>query len=77
MQPGDVIAFQGLSAHDAGGKQRDDVRRRGYTVRYTGDEAWYDARVGTSEALLSDELEDGDPISGTLYPLLWERGATQ
>lgn len=77
MQPGDVIAFHGLSVHGAGGNHRDDLRRRGYTVRYTGDEAWYDARVGTSGALLSDELADGDPIGGTLYPLLWERGATQ
>ena len=73
MEPGDVVAFHGMSVHGAGGNQRDDVRRRGYTVRYTGDDAWYDTRAGTSGALLSEELNDGDPIGGTNYPLIWRR----
>ena len=36
MEPGDVIAFHAMTVHGAGGNLRDDVRRRGYTVRYTG-----------------------------------------
>ena len=62
-----------MSVHGAGGNQRDDLRRRGYTVRYTGDDAWYDTRSGTSGALLSEELNDGDPIGGASYPLIWSR----
>ena len=73
MEPGDVVAFHGMSVHGAGGNQRDDLRRRGYTVRYTGDDAWYDTRSGTSGALLSEELNDGDPIGGASYPLIWSR----
>ena len=73
MEPGDVVAFHGLTVHGAGGNQRDDIRRRGYTVRYTGDDARYDTRPGTASALLMDELQDGDAMDGSVYPLVCER----
>ena len=71
MSPGDVIAFHGMTVHGAGGNQRDDLRRRGYTVRYTGQNAWYDTRPGTAEPLISPDLKDGDPISNDLFPVVW------
>ena len=73
MEPGDVIAFHGMAVHGAGGNQRDDIRRRGYTVRYTGDDAWFDTRSGTSKPLWSPNLKDGDPMDDEMYPLIWTR----
>ena len=75
MEPGDVIAFHALAVHGAGGNMRDDVRRRGYTVRYTGDDARFDPRPGTAKALWTDELADGDPMDCNLYPVVWRREA--
>ena len=52
------------------------LRRRGYTVRYgTGDDARYDTRPGTAKPLLTDALEDGDPMDCELYPVVWRHGA--
>ena len=73
MAPGDVIAFHGMTVHGAGGNQRDDLRRRGYTVRYTGRDAWYDTRPGTAEPLVSPDLKDGDPMSNDLFPVVWSQ----
>ena len=75
MEPGDVIAFHAMTVHGAGGNLRDDVRRRGYTVRYTGDDARYDTRPGTAIPLLTDELRDGDPMDSALYPVVWRQDA--
>ena len=75
MEPGDVIAFHALAVHGAGGNLRADVRRRGYTVRYTGDDARFDPRPGTAKALWAEDLRDGDPMDGDLYPVVWRREA--
>ncbi|MDH4147992.1 MAG: phytanoyl-CoA dioxygenase family protein [Acidimicrobiia bacterium] len=48
MEPGDVLAFHSLTVHGAGGNQRADRRRRGYTVRYAGADVRYDVRPGTT-----------------------------
>ncbi len=71
MEPGDVIAFHALAVHGAGGNLRDDVRRRGYTVRYTGDDARFDPRPGTAKALWADGLKEGDRMDCDLYPVVW------
>jgi len=68
VEPGDVYVFQGLTLHSSGGNLRKDRRRRGYTVRYTGDDAFYDPRIGSAKVLVTDELKEGDPMSGSLYP---------
>ena len=51
LEPGDVYVFHGLTVHGAGGNHREDVRRRGYAVRYTGGDVRYDTRPGTNEHL--------------------------
>ena len=71
MDPGDVIAFHGMTVHGAGGNYRDDIRRRGYTVRYTGADAWYDPRPGTAQPLVSPDLKNGDPMNNDLFPVVW------
>ena len=68
----DIDAFD---EDGAGGNLRRDVRRRGYTVRYTGDDARYDTRPGTAKPLTTDALCDGDPMDCELYPVVWRQEA--
>lgn len=71
LEPGDVYAFHAMTVHGAGGNQRTDVRRRGYTVRYTGDDAVYDTRVGTNKNLRSADHDDGDQLDSARFPIVW------
>ena len=52
------------------GNSLQDRRRRGYSVRYTGDDVVYDARTGTSKPLLCDTLSNGDPLDSERYPVV-------
>lgn len=70
LEPGDVYAFHAMTVHGAGGNNRNDVRRRGYTIRYTGDDAVYDERIGTNENLRTDQLRDGDPLDSNRFPVV-------
>lgn len=76
LEPGDVYAFHAMTVHGAGGNLRDDVRRRGYTVRYTGDDAEYDSRIGTNKNLRSTEHDDGDPLDSARFPVAAGRAPT-
>ena len=73
LQPGDAYVFHALTVHGAGGNLRGDVRRRGYTVRYTGDDIRYDTRPGTNEHLRGGGYADGDRLRAPLYPEVWPR----
>ncbi len=73
VEPGDVIAFHGLTVHGAGGNRSADRRRRGYAVRYIGDDVRYDPRIGTSKLLWKDSEQAGAPLSERLYPVVWQQ----
>lgn len=68
MNPGDLLAFHALTVHGAGGNLRADRRRRGYTVRYAGEDVTYDPRPGTNPALNRTDHEAGIPLDTTIYP---------
>jgi len=70
LNPGDVYVFHAMTVHGSGGNLLHDRRRRGYTVRYTGDDVVYDQRIGTSPPLHCDALSDGDPLDCDRYPLI-------
>lgn len=70
LEPGDCYVFSGMTVHGAGGNTDQTMRRRGYTVRYTGEDVRYDARVGTSLPLHDPTLQRGDKLDGELFPLL-------
>ncbi len=70
LAPGDVYAFHGLVLHGAGGNHSETVRRRGYTVRYTGDDVTYSARPGTNKNLRNGLLTEGDSLDSNQYPVV-------
>ncbi|MDE0846982.1 MAG: phytanoyl-CoA dioxygenase family protein [Acidimicrobiales bacterium] len=72
LNPGDVYAFHAMAVHGAGGNNRSSVRRRGYTVRYTGDDAVYDDRTGTNLNLRSHSHQDGSLLDSARFPVVWE-----
>ena len=70
LEPGDVYVFHAMTVHGAGGNNLTNGRRRGYTVRYTGDNVVYDVRAGLSQPLLCDELHPGGPLDSKRYPVV-------
>ena len=71
VQPGDVYVFSGMIVHGALGNSTAQHRRRGYTVRYVGDDVRYDPRPGASEPLYTDDLNAGDRLDCPQFPLLY------
>jgi len=74
LEPGDVYLFHAMTVHGAGGNAMENRRRRGYTIRYTGDDVVYDARPGVSQPLLCDTLTSGQSIDSQRYPVITPRG---
>lgn len=70
LEPGDVYLFHAMTVHGAGGNRASDRRRRGYTVRYTGDDVVYDVRPGLSQPLVCEELVPGGPLDSERYPVV-------
>jgi ectoine hydroxylase-related dioxygenase (phytanoyl-CoA dioxygenase family) len=79
LEPGDVVAFNMLTLHAAGGSRN---RRRAFSVRLVGDDVRLAARPHptsphpTSPPFpeLEGVLGHGDPLDHPLFPLLWPRG---
>lgn len=70
LAPGDVYVFHAMTVHGAGGNRSRERARRGYTVRYIGDDVTYDPRVGVSQPLLCDALRPGGPMDCVQYPVV-------
>jgi ectoine hydroxylase-related dioxygenase (phytanoyl-CoA dioxygenase family) len=75
MEPGDVVAFTSWTFHGASGNSRSDRRRRGYSVRYTGDDVRYAPDQFTVASTLNPELKPGDELDSSLFPVVWRDGA--
>jgi len=71
VEPGDVYVFSAMTVHGAPGNATADRRRRGYTVRYCGDDVFYDPRVGISAPVLVDGLAKGDRLDSDQCPLVY------
>lgn len=71
LAPGDAYVFHALTVHGADGNRRADQRRRGYTVRYTGDDIRYDTRPGPNANFQSETYADGDALKAPLHPVVW------
>ena len=71
LEPGDVYVFHGMTVHGSPGNIRKDRRRRGYAVRYVGDDVTYDPRKGVSQPILNELLEAGDSMTSEQNPLVY------
>lgn len=71
LAPGDVYVFHGLTVHGSSGNQSQTERRRGYTVRYCGDDISYDTRPGTNTNLRCEKHTHGASLSEPRYPEVW------
>lgn len=74
MQPGDILAFYGLAVHGGGPNAHANRRRRGYTVRYCGDDARYLKAPGVNAGLCNPDLSNGDKLDSAQYPIVWRNG---
>lgn len=71
LQPGDVTAHHGLTVHAAGGNATATTRRRGYSIRYTGDDVVYDPHPGTPNEFPDPGLAPGAALDCDLYPVVY------
>ncbi|MDG2483318.1 MAG: phytanoyl-CoA dioxygenase family protein [Alphaproteobacteria bacterium] len=70
MNPGDILTFNGMTLHGAPGNATSDRRRRGYAVRYSGDDAVYTPRPSSTPDLMHEDLVAGGPIDSVHYPVV-------
>ena len=59
-----------MTVHGAGGNNSTGRARRGYTVRYIGEDVSYDPRAGVSQPLLCETLRAGGPMDCARYPVV-------
>ena len=70
LEPGDIVAFNAMTLHGSPGNATSDRRRRGYSVRYTGDDVVYAPWPGMTTPLIKDDLVPGKPIDSEHYPVV-------
>lgn len=75
LEPGDAIAFWAMILHGSRGNSDTGRARRGYAVRYIGEDVRYDPRLGTAKELHVDGLEPGSTMEVDRYPTVWPRSA--
>ena len=72
MEPGDALAFDGMTVHSAMGNRTSTRRRRGYAIRFAVDGATYEPRDTVTEWLHDDSLKPGAPFAGGRFPVIYE-----
>jgi ectoine hydroxylase-related dioxygenase (phytanoyl-CoA dioxygenase family) len=76
LEPGDAIAFHFLTIHGAPSNLSATNRRRGFAVRWLGDDTVYASRSGeTSPPFpgLEQRLNPGDALIAEEFPLVFEK----
>ena len=76
LQPGDCIAFHGLTLHGAPGHEHAG-RRRAVAARFTGDDARFVLREGFMSPPPPTEGSpaSGDTMDSEAFPVVWRDGA--
>ena len=70
MNPGDALAFDGMTVHSAMGNRTTTRRRRGYAIRFAVEGATYEPRDSVTEWLHDDSLAPGAPFRGGRFPVI-------
>ncbi len=76
LKRGDLLAFHCEIQHRSGPNWSEKIDRKGYTVRYAGDDITYHPHPDTGVAyqLWNPKMDVGEKMSGPLFPLLYENG---
>ena len=76
MEPGDIIVHHYRTIHGAGGNHSRYQVRRAASLRYCGDDIRFQTRPWAPRQLHhTTRLNDGDPLSGPDFPVVWSRNA--
>lgn len=69
MQPGDVLAFNGMIVHGARANNS-ARRRRAYSIRYVGRDAHYWPHPASADFLLDQSMQEGDRFDNERFPVV-------
>jgi ectoine hydroxylase-related dioxygenase (phytanoyl-CoA dioxygenase family) len=76
MEPGDCIAFNGMTVHGAPGNPRQTHRRRALSTVWLGDDAVFATRPGPVRPSFEGHgLKPGDSMDSPYFPRVWPRQA--
>ncbi|MCB9743972.1 MAG: phytanoyl-CoA dioxygenase family protein [Alphaproteobacteria bacterium] len=73
VEPGDVVVFNALTLHRAGGNPRGLTRRRAVVLRLVGPDVRFAPRPRTLPLIWAPLISPGDPLDDALFPKLWSR----
>ena len=74
VEPGDVIVHNYKTLHGTGGNHSRYQVRRAASLRYCGDDIRFQTRPWTPKQLHhTQRLNDGDPLHGPDFPVVWTR----
>ena len=68
LDPGDALLFHALTLHGARGNASATQKRRAITTRWIGDGVSFQSGQGLPIVMWDHGLEDGDLVSGPLFP---------
>jgi hypothetical protein len=78
VEPGDVIVHHYRTVHGAGGNHTRYQVRRAASLRYCGDDIRFCTRPWAPKQLHhTQRLQDGDPLIGPDFPVVWTRRREQ
>jgi ectoine hydroxylase-related dioxygenase (phytanoyl-CoA dioxygenase family) len=78
VEPGDVIVHHYRTLHGTGGNLSRYQVRRAASLRYCGDDIRFQTRPWTPRQLHhTTRLNDGDPLGGPDFPVVWRRRQDQ
>ena len=73
-EPGDIVIHHFKTLHGAGGNLSRYQVRRAASIRYAGDDIRFKSRPYAPRQLHHrKQLQDGDPLSGPDYPVVWRQ----
>ena len=73
LEPGDCIVFHMRTLHGAPATSELKTRRRGFSTRWLGDDAYFATRAWkTSPPFPEVQLEHGAPMRHDLFPIVWQ-----
>ncbi len=71
LMPGDILVHHGFTYHGASGNLTNDRRRRGYVIRYAGDDVRFEPRQRFSIPGTSG-MESGSSLDSESFPVLFQ-----